>query len=64
MALEIARAMNSLLGLSGSDQAALVEVIQDYFCEPDPDDEENEEPREDDCGESSNHEGPKPEGKE
>ena len=49
-ASDIARAVNTLLDFSGDDQTALVEVIQDYFCEPDSE-------IEDDCGDSISHEG-------
>ena len=34
--------MNTLLDFSGDDQAALLDVIQDYFCDPDPLQEEEE----------------------
>ena len=34
-AIEAARAVNSLLGLSSRDQEALISVVQDYFTSPD-----------------------------
>lgn len=33
-AVKAARAVNSLLGLSGGDQEALLDVLQDYFYSP------------------------------
>ena len=41
-AVEAAKAVNALLGLSSSDQAALLEVLEDYFTSPDPDTEQDE----------------------
>ena len=40
-AIDVAKAVNTLLSLSGDDQKAL---LDDYFCEPDPlqEDEEDE----------------------
>ena len=37
-ATDVAKAVNTLLDFSGDDQAALLDVIQDYFCEPDSQD--------------------------
>ena len=34
-AIEAAKAVNSLLGLSSSDQEALLSVVEDYFTSPD-----------------------------
>ena len=34
-AVEAARAVNALLGLSSNDQGALLEVLEDYFASPD-----------------------------
>ena len=34
-ASEAARAVNALMSFSSGDQAALVEVLQDYFSSPD-----------------------------
>ena len=34
-AIEAARAVNSLLGLSSRDQEALISVVKDYFTSPD-----------------------------
>ena len=42
-ASDIARAVNTLLDFSGDNQTALVEVIQDYFCEPDSEIEDDQE---------------------
>ena len=36
-AVEAARAVNALLGLSSNDQGALLEVLEDYFTSPDSD---------------------------
>ena len=36
-AVEAARAVNTLQGLSSNDQGALLEVIEDYFASPDSD---------------------------
>ena len=36
-AVEAARAINALLGLSSNDQGALLEVLEDYFTSPDSD---------------------------
>ena len=33
-AVEAARAVNALLGLSSNDQGALLEVLEDYFTSP------------------------------
>ena len=41
-ASEIASAVNTLLDFSNDDQHALLEVIQDYFCEPDLEGEDEE----------------------
>ena len=43
-ATDVAKAVNMLFDFSGDDQEALLDVIQDYFCEPDPvqEDEEDE----------------------
>ena len=35
-AVEAAKAVNALLGLSSNDQGALLEVLEDYFSSPDP----------------------------
>ena len=32
-ATDVAKAVNMLLDLSGDDQEALLDVIQDYFCD-------------------------------
>ena len=36
-AVEAAKAVNALLGLSSNDQGALLEVLEDYFTSPDSD---------------------------
>ena len=46
-AIDVAKAMNTLLSLSGDGQEALLDVIQDYFCEPDPLQEDEDEISED-----------------
>ena len=42
-ATDVAKAVNNLLDFSGDDQAALLDVIQDYFCEPESQDDEQDE---------------------
>ena len=42
-ATEVAKAVNALLDFTCDNQEALLDdVIQDYFCEPDPQDEDEE----------------------
>ena len=43
---DIVKAVNTLLDFSSDDQEVLLDVIQDYFCKPDPlqEDEEDENP--------------------
>ena len=41
-ATDVAKAVNTLLDFSCDDQQALLDVIQDYFCEPDPESEDEE----------------------
>lgn len=41
-ATEAAKAVNALLALSSNDQAALLDVLEDYFTSPDPDTEQDE----------------------
>ena len=49
---EIARAVNALMDFSNDDQHALLEVIQDYFCEPGSEDEDEED---DSCKDAFDH---------
>ena len=44
---DVVKAVNTLLDFSGDDQEALLDVIQDYFCEPDPLQEDEDENPED-----------------
>ena len=46
-AVEAAKAVNALLGLSSNDQGALLEVLEDYFSSPDPEKREDDELDED-----------------
>ena len=41
-ATEVVKAVNTLLDFTCDDQEALLDVIQAYFCEPDPQDEDEE----------------------
>ena len=52
-ATEVAKAVNTLLDFTCDDQEALLDVIQDYFCEPDP---QNEDEDDDNPEESLEHE--------
>ena len=42
LAAEAAKVVNALLAMGGNDQAALLEVVEDYFTLPDPDTEQDE----------------------
>ena len=41
-AVEAAKAVNALLGLSSNDQGALLKVLEDYFTSPDSDSQVDE----------------------
>ena len=41
-ATEVAKAVNTLLDFSYDNQEVLLDVILDYFCEPDPQDEDED----------------------